>query len=235
MGAFPVFKIRCSAISNIMGVKSLGKTGQDYLDQWMKEQIYARRKDFASKYFDKGNSCESEAILYASQNLGWGEVEKNDEWFEDDIFQGTPDVIMPHRGVIADIKNSWDCFTFPLYDTEIPTKGYDDQLKGYMHLTCYPKAELVYCLMDAPLDLMKKEMSRLSWKEGYRGEVPQEVYQKVKEEMTYSNLPPELRLRVFQVEKDEKRIADIQDRVIECRKYIESTGFYSQSFLKQIA
>ncbi|MCY4781686.1 hypothetical protein ORI89_18695 [Sphingobacterium sp. UT-1RO-CII-1] len=235
MKKFPKFKIRCSAISNIMGIKGLGKTGYDYLNEWMKEQIYERRKDFASKYFDKGNACEDEAIQYAAENLGWGEVHKNDEWFENDFMQGTPDVMRPKADTIIDIKNSWDCFTFPLYDTIIPSKGYDDQLQGYTELTNYGKAQLVYCLMDAPLDLMKKEMSRLSWKEGYRGEIPPEVYQKVKEDMTYSNLPPELRLKVFEVERDPKRILAIADRVLECRKYIESTGFYSQSFLKEIA
>jgi len=233
--AFPVFKIRCSGISKIMGVKGLGKTGQSYLDEWMKEQIYNRRKDFASKYFDKGNACENDAIAFASANLKWGHVEKNDEWFEDDIFQGTPDIIHERKKFIADIKNSWDCFTFPLYDIEIPTDGYDDQLNGYMQLTGYREAQLVYCLMDAPLDLMKKEMSRLSWKEGYRGEVPTEVYQKVKEDMTYSNLPASLRLKVFEVEFNPDRIKAIQDRVLVCREYIESTGFYSQSFLKQVS
>src|SRR3546814_19537504 len=127
----------------------------------MKKQIYKRRKDFASKYFDKGNACEDAAIEYASQHLEWGDVKKNDEWFEDDFFQGTRDVMMPDRGIISDIKNSWDCFTFPLYDTVIPTKGYDDKLKGYMHLTGYEQDEVVYCLMYAPLDLMNTEISRL--------------------------------------------------------------------------
>src|SRR3546814_2144020 len=102
----PIFKIRCSGISEIMGIKGLGKTGTDHCDNWMKEQIYKRRKDFASKYFDKGNACEDAAIEYASQHLEWGDVKKNDEWFEDDFFQGTPDVMMPDRGIISDIKNS---------------------------------------------------------------------------------------------------------------------------------
>lgn len=235
MNDFPEFKIRCSGISKIMGVKGLGKTGQTYLDEWMKEQIYNRRKDFASKYFDKGNACENDAIAFAAENLKWGIVYKNEEWFEDDIFQGTPDIMHERQQFIADIKNSWDCFTFPLYDKEIPTDGYEDQLNGYMQLTGYRNSKLVYCLMDAPLDLMKKEMSKLSWKEGYRGEVPPEVYQKVKEDMTYSDLPPILRLKVFDVSFNEKRIQDIQDRVLVCREYIESTGFYSQSFLRQVS
>lgn len=235
MDKFPVFKIRCSGISKIMGVKGLGKTGQTYLDEWMKEQIYDRRKDFASKYFDKGNACENAAIGFAAAHYGWGEVHKNDEWFEDDFFQGTPDIMIPGTSTVIDIKNSWDCFTFPLYDEEIPTDGYVDQLKGYMELTSFMNAKLVYCLMDAPLDLMKKEMSKLSWKEGYRGEVPPEVYQKVKEDMTYSNLPDELRIREFTVMRDTKRIEAIIDRVRLCRDYIESTGFYSQSFLREVS
>lgn len=215
------FKIRCSSIGDIIGVKGLGKTGETVCSNWMKEQLYDRRKDFKNKYLDKGLQMEDEAIAYASEHLGWGSVSKNDEWFEDDDMQGTPDIMIEEMGMIIDIKNSYDCYTFPLFDKEIPTKGYEHQLQGYMALTGYEKAYLVYALMDAPLDIMKTEMRRKSWEMGLRGEVPTELYEKVKEEMTYSHLPPNLRLKVFEVKRDEEIIKLIRKRVGECRTFID--------------
>lgn len=216
-----IFKIRASGIGSIMGVKGLGKTGTDFCDNWLKEQLYARRKNFKNKYTEKGIIMEDEAIAYASLHLEWGDVEKNDEWFEDDYFTGTPDILIEETSTVIDIKNSYDCYTFPLFDTEIPTKGYDFQLQAYLALTGYENAQLVYCLMDAPLDIMQQEMRRLSWAEGLRGEIPKELHDKVKEEMTYSHLPPHLRLKVFNIERNETLIEQIKSRVDECREYID--------------
>jgi len=215
------FKIRCSGIGDIMGIKGLGKTGETFCSNWMKEQLYDRRKNFKNKYTEKGIVMEDEAIQYASEHLGWGTVSKNDEWFEDDYFTGTPDILIEDTDTVIDIKNSYDCYSFPLFDTEIPTKGYDYQLQAYMELTGFTKAYLVYCLMDAPIDIMQAEMRRLSWAQGLRGEVPKELHDQVKAEMTYSHLPPNLRLKVFEVERDEKVIKAIKARVLECREFIE--------------
>jgi len=216
------FKIRASGIGDIMGVKGLGKTGETFCSNWLKESLYDRRKNFKNKYTEKGIVMEDEAIQYVKEQLGWREdITKNDEWFEDDYFTGTPDILIEEESVVIDIKNSYDCYTFPLFETEIPTKGYDYQLQAYMALTGYEKAYLVYVLMDAPLDIMKAEMRRLSWAEGLRGEIPDELYQKVKQEMTYSHLPAHLRIKIFEVVRDEKVIKQIKGRVDECRSYIE--------------
>lgn len=216
-----VFKIRASGIGDIMGVKGLGKTGETFCSNWLKEQLYDRRKNFKNKYTEKGIVMEEEAISYVSEHCDWGLLYKNDEWFENEYFTGTPDIIIEEEGIVLDIKNSYDCYTFPLFDTEIPTKGYDYQLQSYMDLTGCTKAYLVYCLMDAPLDIMQAEMRRLSWAEGLRGEIPKELHEKVKEEMTYSHLPPHLRIKIFEVVKDEKVIVNIKARVEECRTHIE--------------
>lgn len=216
-----LFKVRASGAGDITGVKGLGKTGETFCANWLKEKLYDRRKNFKNKYTEKGLVMEDEAIAYASKHLSWGDVSKNDEWFEDDYLTGTPDILIPKMDLVIDIKNSYDCYTFPLFDTEIPTKGYELQLQVYMALTGYSKAQLVYCLMDAPLDIMQAEMRRLSWVEGLRGEIPLELHDKVKQEMTYSHLPSHLRLKVFDVKKDDNVIDFIYSRVKECRVYID--------------
>lgn len=198
----------------------LPEGAKTYCQKWLKEQLYNRRKHFTNRYLEKGIQCEDGAIEFSAEFHGWDGAEKNDEWFEDDYMQGTPDIILDYSSHVIDIKNSYDAFSFPLFETEIPTKGYETQLQVYLSLTGHNIATLCYCLMDAPLDIMKEEMRRLSWKEGSRGAISDELYQKVKSEMTYSNLIPELRLKTFTVEKDSSVIEELRVRVDMCREYI---------------
>lgn len=200
----------------------LPEGAKSYCQKWLKEQLYNRRKHFTNRYLEKGIQCEDGAIAFAAEHFEWEGAEKNDEWFEDEYMQGTPDIILEHDSHVIDIKNSYDAFSFPLFETEIPTKGYETQLQVYLSLTGLERATLTYCLMDAPLDIMKEEMRRLSWKEGSMGAISDELYQKVKAEMTYSNLIPELRLKSFTVEKDAAVIDELKIRVDMCREYITS-------------
>lgn len=207
---------------------------KNYCQKWIKEQLYNRRKHFSNLYLEKGIQCEDEAIEFSSQYYGWDGAEKNDEWFENAYAQGTPDIMLDYDKHVIDIKNSYDAFSFPLFETEIPTQGYDDQLQVYLLLTGYEQATLCYCLMNAPLDIMKVEMKRLSWKEGSMGAISDELYQKVKAEMTYDNIIPELRLKTFTVTKDPSFEARLIERVEMCRKYIDEL-MESKGFIKMAA
>jgi hypothetical protein len=211
----------------------LPEGAKNYCQKWLKEQLYNRRKHFTNRYLEKGIQCEDGAIEFASEYHGWIGATKNDEWFEDDYMQGTPDIILNADSHVIDIKNSYDAFSFPLFDTEIPTKGYDTQLQVYLALTGHETATLAYVLMDAPLDIMKEEMRRLSWKEGSMGLVTDELYQKVKAEMTYSNLIPELRLKTFTVVKNNDVIDELRIRVELCREYIAGLLAERKELLKQ--
>jgi hypothetical protein len=215
------FKLRCSGIGQVMGVKGLGKTGETFLNNWIVEQIYNRRKDFYSKYTEKGTRMEEKSIEYLSQQLNLP-CYKNEEFFEDDDLQGTPDIILDEQDLIIDNKCSWDCFTFPFYAKEIPSKDYEYQLQGYMALTGKKKAMLAYTLMDADSELIKAEAKKLSWEEGYRGLVEKELYDRVKSDMTYSNLPDHLRIKTFEIERNESIISSIRERVKVCKEYIKS-------------
>jgi hypothetical protein len=198
-----------------------------YCEKWLKEKLYDRRKNFTNQYLDKGIQVEDESIQFAAQYYGWDQVEKNEEWFSDDWFEGTPDIITELDGpTIIDMKNVWDCFTMPLFEDQIPTAGYETQLQVYMHLASqeykveFNNALLVYSLMDAPLNVMEKEMRRLSWEEGQQGLITDEIRQRVHREMTYSNLPDELRLKSFEVKRDPAVIEELKKRVELCREYI---------------
>jgi hypothetical protein len=193
------FKIRASAVGKIMTNSKkegeLSKTTLSYVDEWLKSKIYGVNKDISSKYTEKGHRCEDNAIDFVSDQFGEFMI-KNEEYFQNDFLTGTPDIIT--KDEIIDIKNSWDCFTFPLFEKELPNKDYYYQLQAYMYLTGKRKAKVVYVLMDTPEDLL-----------GY--------YNKV---VSYQNIDSKYRIKVFEVEYSEEVIKAIRERVNEIQEYI---------------
>jgi hypothetical protein len=195
------FKIRPSQCGKIMASSrkkgGLSKTAKSYVDQWIKERIYGYRNEISSKYLDKGNQVEDESIDFIAKHLNLKGIKKNEKKFENDFIVGTPDVIT--KDTVIDMKNSWDCFTFPLLDNEIPNKDYFYQLQCYMALTGKKKAKLVYTLMNTPEDLVKYDLMSHN----------------------YDEIDPKYRIKVFDIERDEDVIDEIRKRVIEIRNHLE--------------
>ncbi len=217
------FKIRCSQIGQIMTnprskTDLLSKTTMSYVDTWLKEQLYDRKEFIETKAMRKGILCEDRAIEYAAEQLGWELAVKNKKEFQDEHMTGTPDVILSDR--IPDIKCPWSCFTFPLYDSE-PEKNYWWQLQGYMNLTGKEKAELVYVLMDLPDDMLDQELHYAKYRFDVL-ELSHEQKKQVIKELTYENLPNNLRLKVFEITRDQVAIEQVKQRVEEIREYIKT-------------
>lgn len=219
------FKIRCSAIGKIMTnpkskTATLSVTCMSYLDQWIKEQIYGIEKEIKSKYLDKGLIMEDNSIDFIAEHLDLGMLIKNIEHYENDFITGTPDIIIP--GYTIDAKNSWDPFTFPLLATEIPNKGYIWQLQGYMALTDRPTAKLIYTLMDTPIHLIRKEAYYYARDNGY-DEASEDMIEAFIKRMTYPDIDPKHKIKIFDITRDDSAIKAVEERVIECRKYIDAT------------
>lgn len=196
------FKIRASASGQIMTnprVKTelLSETTKTYVFDWLKENIYGYRKELNNKFVTKGLDLEDEAIDKAIELLDLPFTLKNEKFYEDEYFTGTPDLII--NDTVFDIKCSWDCYTFPLFDTEIPTKNYYYQLQVYMHLTGLKKATLVYVLLNTPEHLA-------SW------EQPKD----------YDNLDKKYRIKTFDVEYSKEVIDDLKQRVLNIREFINT-------------
>lgn len=211
------FKIRCSQIGNIMGKKGLGQTGLSFIDTWAKEQLYNRKKEFTSKYTIKGNINEDESIDFVSDFLNLGFIVKNEKHFENDYLTGTPDIILPD--LLIDVKNSWDCFTFPFFTNKIPNDDYYYQAQGYMELTGINKFKLVYTLTDTPFYLIEHEFKRYCYTNGYELE-DTDLLEKFVEKMTYKDIPIEKKIKIFDIGKDTDCINLIKSRVEECQQII---------------
>jgi hypothetical protein len=222
------FKIRCSAIGQIMGeprtkaakeAGELSQTAKTYCKQWLKEQLYKRRKEFSSKYTDKGNIMEDNSLDFVAEQLGYGMLIKNESHYSNDFMQGTPDAILPK--LIIDVKNSWDFSTFPLLETEIPTKDYIWQAQGYLALLDKNDFKLCYVLSDTPQHLIQREAYWYAKNNGYE-DLDQELYEQFEKRMTYPDIPDSLKLKTFDIKRDDEAIKRIESRVMKCRAYIET-------------
>lgn len=217
------FKIRCSTIGQIMtndrSGKDMGKTTKTYCELWLKEQIYGRKKEFTSKHTQKGLIVEDNSIDFIAERLNLGMLFKNEEHFGNDYMEGTPDIILPDQ--IIDAKNSWDCFTFPLFEDGIPTDSYEWQLQGYMELTNKDKATLAYVLSDTPINLIEKEAYYWCKNNGYE-ELDLDVYKEFMKRMTYGDIDPKFKLKTYEVIRDKNKAEQIKARVYQCRDYIET-------------
>lgn len=211
------FRIRCSSIGKIMGQRGLGQIGKSYLDQWITEQVYGRTKEFYSKFTEKGTVNEESGLDFIAGQLGYGLLVKNEKTFRNKHLIGTPDVILTDH--IIDEKNSWDCFTFPLTDTEVPNMDYYYQGQGYMELTGINKYKLIYVLSDTPDNLIYREASNFCYKNGQ--DLTDDILDAYREQMKYNNIDAALRIKVFEFERDEETIKKIYERVEEARTYID--------------
>lgn len=198
------FKIRASASGKLMTnarskTELLSETTKTYVKEWLIEKIYGIRKEIKSKYLTKGLRMEDTAIDKAIEWLDLPFALKNETFYEDEFFCGTPDLIVD--GVVYDIKCSWDAFTFPLFENEIPNKDYFYQLQVYMHLTGNKSAVLTYVLLNTPEELTYEEKH------------------------DYDNMDKKYRIKTFKIDYSEEVIADLKQRVTNVKEYLKTISY----------
>lgn len=188
-----LFKIRCSAIGQIMGKLNkegeLPKTCTTYLHTWYandNEQIH-------SKYMDKGNAVESDLIDFMATELGYGMAEKCIESASNEFIQGSCDVVT--HDAIIDVKASWNKKTLHQQVLDGLDKDYEFQLQGYMHLYNRTKAVLFFGLMNTP---------ETNWSE----------------EIVYEDMPSKERWLAYHIDYNPEVIKAIEERVMQCRAYL---------------
>jgi hypothetical protein len=214
-------KIRCSSIGKLMATprsksELLSQTAKTYIHELVLEHKYGIRKEFSSRYTDKGNAVEDESISLVNDVLELNFIYKNEEYFENDFITGTPDVNT--EDVLLDVKSSWDATTFPFFETEIPTKDYYYQLQGYMWLTGKTESMLCYCLVDTPIEMVEDEIRRAHWKL-HKLDEDLDLREEVETKHQFSHIPKNRRVKVFYVQKDEQVIEQIKEKIMFAREY----------------
>lgn len=225
----------------------LSDGAKTYLEELVWEDLTGRSKNISAKYLDKGIMCEQESFdLYCDVTQTM--FEKNKERKKNGFFTGEPDNVQD--GIIRDIKSSWEYNTFPLREKEITNKMYEWQLDAYMDLWGYESAQLIYCLVDTPFNLIDDEIRRMDWKTNIldtSGSVRENCIDLVVEMVSnhlysfdsleqfcqqstvididwfagsFKEIPKEVRVKVFDYERDEKRISQAQEMIKLARVYM---------------
>ena len=214
-------KIRASQIGKIMSNprtkgERFSQTTKSYILELAVEQKYGIKKEFWSRYTDKGNEVEDTSIDLVNRVLNVGFIYKNEENLQNEWITGTPDI---NTDVLIDVKSSWDAFTFfdKTLEDELKNKDYYYQLQGYMWLTDKTEAILAYCLVDTPLQIVEDEIRREHWRQNEIGE-KDDIRAFVESKHTFNHIPEEKRVRTYVIKRDDKVIEDIKTRIEECRE-----------------
>jgi hypothetical protein len=189
-----------------------------YCKLWLKGQIYKRKKEIKSKFIQKGNIMEDNSIDFVAEQLNFGMLFKNEEYFFNEYIEGTPDILTPE--LVIDVKNSWDFTTIPILEYEIPEPLYYGQLQGYMHLTGRKKALLIYILSDTPIHLIEREAYFWCINNGYE-ELDIDIHREFLEKMTYNDISNEDKIKIFEVDYNPEYIAQKEKAVKLCRIHIK--------------
>ena len=214
-------KVRASALGKIMtssrkAGEVLSQTAKSYVQEVVLQDKYGIYKDFNSRYTDKGNQTEDEAIQLVSEVLDLGFLYKNEDKYANDWIKGTPDVVT--SDLIIDTKVSWSAQTFPFFDSELPNKDYYWQMQAYMWMTGRRKALVTYCLINTPYLILEDEIRREHWKQNLIGE-SQEVRDYVEAQHNFDHIPKNERIKVFEIDYDEKGIEQAKEKIEIARVY----------------
>lgn len=214
---FSNYKFRCSGLVHLMtnGRKKdelFGDTTKTYLrDIYIKETFNRERPDIKGPACAKGTMVESDSLSLVQEVTGKAYF-KNQDRFENDFIQGTPDVILDDK--IIDIKSSWTIWTFASVDEALAKKNYFYQVLGYMWLTGKKTGDLVYCLVNTPDELTEHELFKLSYS------ITDEEIDKLRINYAFDDIPAEKRMKQFSFEYDQVLVDELQTRIIAAREYL---------------
>jgi len=217
-----MIQFRCSGLGKLMTSprskgEVLSETAKSFIEDVFREKEYGIYKDISSRYTDKGIQMEDEAIQLAGNVLGWDlNVNKNEERLKNEWITGIPDINT--ETLLADIKCSWSGSTFPFFEDELPNKDYFWQLQGYMMLTGHLQAELVYCLMNTPQQIVEDEVRRMHWKLNLLEE-NLDVREAVQCQHNFDHLSDNLRIKRFIVEGSIDAENRIKEKVEQANEY----------------
>lgn len=180
-----------------------------------------------SKYTIKGTSVEDNSIKLLSR-LHNKLYLKNIDSFRNDYLSGTPDIVVKNNEQIAekiiDIKSSWDGASL-LSNLGSPlNQHYYYQVQGYMALTGATSAEVCYCLVSMPDEIINGEKKRIWYIMNPATEENLEykrVIQRLEDNMTFDEIPEKERIIGFKVDRDDLLINKIYEKVDQCRNWLK--------------
>jgi len=230
-----------------------------YLQEVFRDVYWGRKRTPYNKFLEKGNLCEQDALDLLSQHDN-DFYYKNDQLLENDFICGTPD---NRQEIIRDTKANYDLESF---DKAELTTLYQYQIKAYCWLDNKTHGQLCYCLVNNPIHHIEQERKSL-W---YRMGMPEqddlnwiEAHQQLERNMIFDPIqfkeqypdyqfvnhesdlyiPPQFRVKKFQVELTQTDIENIKQRVFMAREWLiqkeietlnKLNGFIEQNNEKEV-
>lgn len=205
---------------------ALSVTCQKELIKIYNREVYGRIKDITTKQMDKGILAEPESIQLLS--LVEGEFFfKNEERLENEWFTGHPDLILNKSDgtlEVWDIKSSWELDSFMPKLLEEPDKGYVAQLNCYYSLTGAQGGSIAYCLVSSPTQILEAEKRKLLYSMNVATEFSPEYLEaaaELEKLMVFEDIPPEQRVIVRKVPRDEELIEKMKAKVPIMRQWLK--------------
>lgn len=218
-----------SLISKRDAPPSLGDSCTSYLKEmyvwhkYGKEPVGGAER---SKYTMKGKLVEDDSIMMLSR-IDSRTYKKNDLRFTNNCLTGEPDIIVTDNGqsvAIIDIKSSYDFATLLSNIGSSLNTLYKYQVQGYMALTGAEVAQVCYCLVNMPQEIINSEKKRLFYALNAATEdSPEYVRQvsKLENNMTFDEIPIKERVVRFTVDYDEQLIQKVYKRIEQCREWLK--------------
>lgn len=226
---FSTFTIRCSFLPTLMvsprsKSEILSETAKSGLRElWIKEVFNREKFDISSKYTEKGVMVEPDSMDLV-QKVKKETYFKNSERFYNEFINGEPDIVIgkhTEKAKVKDIKSSWDIWTFANVDEDSALKSYYYQMLGYMWLTGAKEAELLYCLVNTPDEIMHNELYKLSFRYPEINNSDAET-EKFKRNYIFDDIPAGMRVKSFIVPYSQDDVELLKIKIIEGRNYLAS-------------
>lgn len=220
---------------------------------------YGRREDVEGKFLEKGNQREEDSITLLSR-VNKMFYKKNSQRLENGFISGECDVFIGKNITSADetfdTKTSWSAHTFFRAQNKKLDDNYYWQGMCYMWLTGAKKHTVAYCLVNGLAQVIMDEKRKASYRFGPDPDTDPAYIAKCKQiEINHIfdlesfinenpwfefhndlsgwkyNIPMEERLYTFSFNRDEAAISAIQNRVLECRAWMDLHLFKTQALV----
>ncbi|SMC46184.1 hypothetical protein [Pedobacter africanus] len=205
---------------------NLSETALTHITDVFIREKYGRQTDISNKFIEKGLAVEEDSItLYSRVKKTF--FQKNEEHLENEFVKGTPDLYTGESifeaDTIIDIKSSWDIFTYFRNFGKKVNAQYYWQLQTYMWLTGAKSSVLAYCLVNTPEMMIQDEQKKLFYKMAClteENDLYREACAHIELAAIYDDVPLNERVLEFHIDRDDKAIESIKDKVLKARKQI---------------
>ena len=167
------------------------------LDKMISQKLINWQDDFDFFTLEKGRQCENDSIELYNEIHDTFYV-KNTERVTQGLLTGECDLLDSKESLVIDIKTAYSKKTYPLFMKL--SSLYEWQLRAYMHLYDVNQAELAYCLVNTPTELINRR--------------DPEHWHNV------DDVPLKLRVSTLRIERSEEKEQQLLNRLELCNKYI---------------